>query len=285
VRKPQVITISVGFVLLMLLFILGRTIPANHPPNVVLVQNAENQKIISSLSTDSLLQISKKLLPENVVQRLAAIEQTANTTSTKEQKISTYSRLIRFWSDSAGVFLPFAWYTSEKARLENSEKSLTFAAHLFLDRVEQERNEKLKRWYAIQAKDLFERSLIINPNNDSSRVGLGATYLFGNISASPMEGIAKIKEVLDKDSTNTYAQITLAIGSLMSGQTDKAGERLGAVLRLQPNNLQAILLMAELYDREGNKADAIKWYTQAAQNTNRPELKNELEKRINDLKK
>ena len=51
-----------------------------------------------------------------------------------------------------------------------------------------------------------------------SKVGLGACYLFGNISANPMEGIGKIREVVEKDSTNIYAQMILAKGSMMSGQ-------------------------------------------------------------------
>ncbi len=88
------------------------------------------------------------------------------------------------------------------------------------------------RWEALQAKDLFERSLKINPDNDSAKVGLGACYLFGNIAPNPMEGIAKIMEVVEKDSTNAYAQMTLAKGSLLSGQIDKAISRLQTVNRL-----------------------------------------------------
>lgn len=50
----------------------------------------------------------------------------------------------------------------------------------------------------MQAKDLFERSLTINPANDSAKIGLGACYLFGEISPTPMEGILKIREVAEK---------------------------------------------------------------------------------------
>ena len=97
-----------------------------------------------------------------------------------------------------------------------------------------------RRWKALQAKDLFERSLKINPDNDSSKVGLGACYIFGNISATPMEGILKIREVVEKDSTNIYAQMMLGNGSLISGQYDKAITRLQTVDRLQPDNVEAI---------------------------------------------
>ena len=77
-----------------------------------------------------------------------------------------------------------------------------------------ENDQTLRRWKALQAKDLFERSLKINPDNDSANIGLGACYIFGNISATPMEGILKVREVAEKDSTNIYAQNVLGQGSL-----------------------------------------------------------------------
>ena len=182
-------------------------------------------------------------------------------------------------------FPAYGWYEAEAARLENSEKSLTFAAHLFLENLQQQDNAALIKWEALQAKDLFERSLKINPDNDSSKVGLGATYLFGNISTNPMEGIAKIRQVLDEDSTNVYAHMTLAKGSLISGQVDEAIDRLQVVNRLQANNVEAILLLAEVYERKGDRADAALWYSKSLPYIPRDDVKAEVEKRIAELKK
>ena len=81
--------------------------------------------------------------------------------------------------------------------------------------------QQRRQWKALQAKDLFERSLKINPDNDSAKVGLGACYLFGDISATPMEGILKIREVVEKDSTNIYAQMMLVGVHLIPGNTIK----------------------------------------------------------------
>ena len=125
----------------------------------------------------------------------------------------------------------------------------------------------------------------INPDNDSTKTGLGACYLFGNISPNPMEGIAKIMEVVNKDSTNVYAQITLVKGSLISGQTDKAISRLQTVNRLHPDNIEAILLLAEVYERKGDKVVAAGWYTKSWEYIKRPDARTEIEKRIAELKK
>jgi tetratricopeptide (TPR) repeat protein len=203
----------------------------------------------------------------------------------KKQKLDVFHQLAHFWKDSANIFEPYAWYEAEAARLENSEKSLTFAAHLILENLRNEESDQLKRWKALQAKDLFERSLRINDKNDSTIVGLGACYIFGNIADNPMEGILKVRQVVEKDSTNIYAQMVLGQGSLMSGQYDRAIDRFEKVLALQPVNLEAILLMAEVFERKEDKANAIKWYSKALPLALNPAMSSALEKRINELKK
>jgi tetratricopeptide (TPR) repeat protein len=169
--------------------------------------------------------------------------------------------------------------------LENSEKNLTFAAQQFLSNLQNDDVEQRRKWKALQAKDLFERSLKINPDNDSAKVGLGACYLFGNISEMPMEGILKIREVVEKDSTNMYAQMMLAKGSLISGQYDKAISRLETMNRIKPGDIDAMLLLAEVNERMNDKRKAISWYQKCLQLTKEAELKGAIEKRIEELKK
>ena len=108
--------------------------------------------------------------------------------------------MLHFGEIRIRLFEPYAYYTAEAAKLENSEKSLTFAAHLFLNNLKTEAEPAMQNWLATNAKDLFERALEINPANDSSKIGLGACYIFGNISENPMEGIAAIREVVAKRS-------------------------------------------------------------------------------------
>ena len=168
--------------------------------------------------------------------------------------------------------------------MENSEKSLTFAAHLFLENLKGEENPALKQWKALQAKDLFERSLKLSQHNDSSEVGLGAAYLYGGIG-TPMEGIQKIRKVADEHPDNVYAQMTLGHASAVSGQFEKGAERFENVLKLQPTNLEAVLSLADVYERSGDKIKAIQWYKESLALINVPALKAEVERRIIELEK
>ena len=279
-NKAQWITIAIGVLIVAGLFRFGRTGPYKSEITKTVESITPNE-----LTTDSILFQSKEILSPDQVKWMNDLEQSVIRGDVKKQKLDVFHQLAHFWKDSAKIFEPFAWYEAEAARLENSEKSLTFAAHLFLENLRNEPNDRLKKWKALQAKELFERSLIINDKNDSTIVGLGACYIFGNIADNPMEGILKVRQVAERDSTNIFAQMVLGHGSLISGQYDRAIDRFEKVLTLQPRNLEAILMMAEVYERKENKANAIKWYSNALPLTKNPELKTALEKRIEELKK
>jgi Flp pilus assembly protein TadD len=74
-------------------------------------------------------------------------------------------------------------------------------------------------------------------------------------------------------------------GSLISGQYDKAINRLQTVNRLEPANAEAILLLADLYERTKDKANAVIWYRKSLPLVKQPEARTEIEKRIKDLSK
>ena len=107
--------------------------------------------------------------------------------------------------------------------------------------------------------------------------------MFGGISDNPMQGILAIKEIADKDPNNMYAQMMLGLGGVQSGQYDKAAERFLTVIKNQPDNIEAILNLAAVYERLDKKADAVKWYKEALNYIQVPEAKKDIEERIKSL--
>ena len=75
----------------------------------------------------------------------------------------------------------------------------------------------------------------------------------------------------------------MAKGSVISGQYDKAINRLEIVNRLSPDNLEPIMLMADLYEKLGEKRKAINWYQKSLLYIKRPDIRSEIEKRIKSL--
>jgi tetratricopeptide (TPR) repeat protein len=288
-KRQQYLLAGTGVFLLLTLYFFGQTVPPRPKPEAP-SQGGDGAPAVKSIGLQEILQASKSRLNPSQLSYVNRLEHSVVRGDVRSQQLNANRQLAGFWRDSVGDgFLLYAYYTGEAAKLENSEKSLTFAAQLFLQSLRAQDNPALKGWMATDAKELFEKALELNPGNDSSKVGLGASYIFGSSAGSPtevMQGIQQILEVARRDSTNMYAQLMLGWGGLESGQFDKAIERLTTVVRHQPANIEAILLLAEVNQQRGNKAEAIRWYEDAKKmiGSHNADMVREIDQRIRQLR-
>lgn len=280
-KNKQLIVVGGGLLLFVALFFFGKTVASKN--NKTNTPDHNDHSEASVINTPDLLKKAKERLSATQVQYLNALENSVVRGDVKEQQLHVFHQLARYWKDSANVFEPYAYYTAEAAKLDNSEKSLTFAAQLFIDNLFDEGNPAMQTWLANNGKDLLEKALIINPTNDSSKIGLGACFILGNISDQPMQGILPVKAIADKNPNNLYAQWVLGLGGKKSGQLDKAVERFSIIIKKEPNNMGAILHLAECFDMKGDKKEAIKWYEIVKNFIPNPEAKKEIQERINLL--
>ena len=279
-KKPQVFVVIIALVLLGLLYFVAPR--SNNELKPASSNSAENQTVTNK----SIIDDAKTSLSAEFKISLLSIENQLSRSKNTADSLMYTRKLARFWSDSANRLSPYLYYTYSAALLENSEKSLTFAAQQLIDNlITPDAPPALLPWMAGNAKVLLEKALEINPNNDSAIINLGACYLFGNISDNPMQGILKVKQVVDKNPQNAYGQFILALGGKKSGQYDKAIERLLIVVSLQPSNLEAMVHLAECYELANQKEDAIQWYTKVKDLVNVPDAKSAITKRIKELKK
>jgi tetratricopeptide (TPR) repeat protein len=277
-KKEQWIAVSASVILLFSLYAFGRFKP-NHDEH----EGHKETATAEQFEINNFINSLKKELTPSQSAYLTTLEDALTRGDLVTQHIANFQALSNFWRDSARSFLPFIYYLGEKAKLENSEKNLNFAAQSMLEELRGISNPELKKWMAIEANDLFSRSLKINPTNDSAIIGLGSTYFFG-VPGAPMEGILKIRAIADKDPNNVFAQFMLGYGGMVSGQTDKAAERFKKVLELDPSNTEAIFLLAELYEKAGDNNEAKVWYEKGLKAVRNPELIKALEEKIKSLK-
>src|ERR1700761_8518344 len=288
-KRQQYLVAGTGVLVLLLLYFFGQTVPPHQKPNAVMA-GAAGAPLGKSIGLQEILQASQARLTPAQQSYVNRLQQSVVRGDVQAQQLKVDQQLAGFWKDSVSDgYILYAYYTGEAAKLEKSEKKLTFAAQLFLQSLRGQDAPALNGWMATNAKELFEKALELNPNNDSSKVGLGASYIFGSQAGNPMEvmqGIQRILEVAHRDSTNMYAQLMLGWGGLESGQYDKAIERLTTVVRHQPANIEAILLLAEVYQQKGDKADAINWYEAAKKQLGEqnPEMSKEIDQRIQSLR-
>ena len=277
-KKQQVILLAGATVLFCAIYFFGKTTPPKKSTATTVASG-------NTYNIDKVLEASRAQLTAEQRTRLAQLENSVVRGNVQAQKAAIYKQIAEFYRDTAHLLIPFAYYTGQAAKLENSEKSLTFAARFFLDNARKQDDEGLKKWMANESKELFEKALVLNPGSDSLKVGLGSCYIFGNIADNPMQGIMMIREVAERDPSNMYAQYMLGVGGLMSGQLDRAIDRLNIVASKQPDNVEVKLMLAEAYERKGDKQNAVKWYESVRSHIGNPEILQELDKRIQTLKK
>lgn len=153
-----------------------------------------------------------------------------------------------------------------------------------MDNIRGEHDQAKLNWQAEQAIELFEQAIKLDPDNDDLKIGLGSCYIYGKGRTGrpeeTMKGIQQLLAVVRKDSANMKAQLVLGIGGFVSGQYDKAIDRLTKVVKAQPGNLEAIAFLADAYASKGEKAEAVKWYRVMKRVANSPEYDKEIDERI-----
>jgi tetratricopeptide (TPR) repeat protein len=280
--KKQLIIAIAGLALVVVLFIFGSTVA---PKTKVQTPVA---KAVKSFDISQFIGEEKKHLSASQLINLSKLENSVTRGDVNSQLITANTQLANFWKDSARSFEPYAYYLSEAAKLDKSEKNLTFAAQLILDNLRAEQDEAKLNWKTATAVALFEKALELNPDNDDLKVGLGSCYIFGKGrtggAEETMKGIQQLLSVVRKDSNNMKAQMMLGVGGYVSGQYDKAIERLQKVIKAQPDNIEAIAFLADAYAAKGDKAEAIRWYTISKRLVNDSHYSQEVDERIKGLR-
>ena len=282
--NKQLLLAATGLILVAGLFFFGRTVSKK---TTVAATPANAKTATPAFNITQYITEAKQKLTASQVLTLGKLENNVTRGDVLNQQITANNQLANFWKDSARAFEPYIYYLSAAAKLDKSEKNLTFAAQLILDNLRGEQDAAKLDWKTEQAIELFEQAITLNPESDDLKIGLGSCYIYGKgRTGKPeetMKGIQQLLAVVRKDSLNMKAQLVLGVGGYVSGQYDKAIDRLTKVVKAEPNNLEAIAFLADAYANKGDKTEAIKWYTEMKRVANNPEYSKEIEERIKHL--
>jgi len=285
VKKQQLILLGAGLLILSSLLFFGTTVAKKDPAST---KTAGNKPSAPAFNIVNYVSEAKEKLSVPQLDYVNKLENSISRGDVKEQQIKVFNQLAAFWDDSLHEHELHLFYTSESAKLVNSEKNLTFAAQMMLDDLRNESNGALRGWKGEQAIDLFERAIAVNPDNVNLKVGLGSCYVFGKgMAGDPqetMKGIQQLLQVVRNDSMNMQAQLVLGIGGVISNQYTKAVDRLLIVTKNQPENLEAVSWLADAYAGVGDKPNALKWYEISKRMVNNPAYSKEVDERVKMLK-
>lgn len=275
--KTKFIILSFSALLVIcFLFFFGKT----YQPQEIVTGKINNN--IQSFDIQSFIQEKTNLLNPDQKTFLRPL------TSDSPDSLS-YIKLAQFWKDSAGVPAIAAYYYGLLANLVKSEKNLNFASQFYIDCIRSENDGQLLEWESNQAIGLFDKAIALDTLNVDLKIGRASCFIFGKgRSGDPqqtMQGILALLDIVRKDSANMKAQRLLGIGGFISGQYDKAIPRLEKVLNQKPDDVEALVYLADCYAAKGYIDKAVGLYNESKKLINDSHYNEEVDRRIKELKK
>jgi tetratricopeptide (TPR) repeat protein len=278
VRKFQWIIIVVAAAAIFCLYDFGRIVPKNPKApaasQVGAAMGAEGHTHPASL-VDVLSKAKGSLSPAMQL-RVTNLENSITRGEIRQQRMRAYTSLATLW-DSLGHIPIAAHYLGEKAKLENSKNSLTFAANLFLTHLQHTKDASIRAWEAEEAGELLQKASVLDPQNDTIQVALANSEVQGG---NVMQGVQRLLKITAKDPENIPANMLLGRLSVTSGQYDKAVQRLQTVVNQQPDNTEALYFLAEAYKATGKKDKAIALFKRCKALVNNPDFSKEIDQYI-----
>ena len=283
-RAAHYITLAIAIALIALLYWGGNTVPpakkpgAGAPPMAGAMTQGPNT--MKAASFDSIEAVSRKQLPKTAVDTVTTIGNELTAMRDSSRMASVFIRLSGVWERNK-VMSVATYYYGKAAKLENSEKKLTFAGQNFLQLMENESSPSVQMWEAREAVTCLEQSLKIAPDNEDTKLALATGYMS---TGEPMRGVQILLALTKEKPDDVAANMQLGKMSIESGQFDKAIGRLETVLKVEPENKEATYFLAQAYEGTGNKQKAIALLERCKQLVNNPEFSKEIDQHINTLK-
>lgn len=279
-RKGHYITLFAAVALIAVLYWGVNTKPpkkAAEGPVQAQTAGEEHTDAVAPASTDSILVAADKNLHDHAAEDIKTLKTRLESENSATGKAAIYTEIGSLLQQHKE--LPAAaYYYTEGAKLENSEKSLNFAARLNSELLRSAESPSVRAWAAQQAIAAYEQSLKLNPDNDTVKMALAACYIDG--TTQPMQGIQLLLGITREQPDNIPANLMLGQLSIRSGQLDKAAERFEKVISIDPENTEALYFLAEVYKGKGNKEKAIELLEKCKKIINDPNFSKEIDNYI-----
>ncbi len=246
---------------------------------ITAASNAKLHQEVHAASFDSIITAARQRLPEHARIEVQSVE-------TKLENIGDSMRMIPWMDSLAALWRSHrqpeiaAFYYLKTGELENSVKKLTFAAQSFLEFARKATDASMQQWEAENAIAGFNRAMQLDTQNDTIKINLAET-LIG--TGETMEGVLMLRDVTTKNPDIVAANLILGQQGIISGQYEKATARFENVIRQEPENVEAMLGMAEVYRNKGDKEKAISFLNQAKKIMNNPEFSKDIDKYIQTI--
>lgn len=178
-------------------------------------------------------------------------------------------------ADSAGYFYELV------AQKQPTENNWLRAGDMYFQAYNLALQNQNVQSFAEKTQQCYKNVLAKKPNNLHAMTNLAMTYV---ASASPMEAIGMLRQVLEINPNYEPALMNMGVLSLQSNQYDKAAGRFRQVLRINPINYNAQLGLAYSLIELKEPVEAKELLESLQKKNLDPNLKLEVENTLQNLK-
>jgi len=275
--KFQLVAVVLAAVLFLFLYVAVPTKPKERKQ--IDKTRALQAEEPATISIDQLLRASKGKFETEKLEPILQLEKKLESGSDKE-KTETLKSISSEWN-KLDQFAIGGFYAEEVAKAENSGTAWSIAGTTYYTCFQQSVDSLIRAHCIDKAIGNFESAISLEPNNQTHRVNLGLCYVNG--SANPMKGILMIREIAEKYPDNVLALITLGKLSLRTNQLEKALQRFEAVLKNDPENVDAHFWLGQTFLQKGDKSKAADYLKKCIQLTDDLNMKKRVTSILNSL--
>lgn len=193
---------------------------------------------------------------ELIKSKADSLIQIYKSSSDSLSKVQALSNIVNYFNNIQNPELA-ALYVLKKAEIIKNANSWEICGDNFINLFSDPKlDTSLIKDISNKATFSFEQSYSTDTNKLSAKLKLAQSYM--ELQSEPMKGVQILLSIVKKDSMNGPANLLLAKFGLVSGQFDKVEQRLKKVLYLQPKNIDALLMRAEMYSQTNRKKEAEK---------------------------
>ncbi|MDB5226174.1 MAG: hypothetical protein JWN78_367 [Bacteroidota bacterium] len=248
-QKGQIV-LGVGTVILALaLYFGGRTIPKKDKATAAPVERYSFEQFDQ--------QQTAKLLPPEKAQLNAITSAISNTSKEDTASLKKlYLQASQFWTNLGNQSLA-SYYVYKFAEIEGTKTAFSNAGDVLVNAFKSGSDSIISDKLVTFALRSYENALQ-RGNDVELKIKLAEVYV--QASQEPMKGIGILRQLADSLPDNIPVLLALGRLSIQSGQLDKAKERLQKVLKLEPQNTEALYFMAITEAQSGHTEEAIRLF-------------------------
>lgn len=276
--RGQILWITICTGLLAAVFFFGRTTESKTSEPIVPITEEISDTTFSFISYN--LRQKKSLFPEQL-SVIDGLEKTLSASKEKEDKLNSLEELASSW-EKYGKFALASEYWAQISALTDSAKDWNRTGRKYFTAFSSQEDTSITNYLREKTYASLEKATVLDPKTVRYKVDLAESRI--EMSPNAMDGVLLLLEIEKEAPDDIRTNLLLGRMGIVSAQFDKARDRLEHVLRLDPENTEAMYYLAGAYNGLGNKTKAIEILNKTKTLIKNPEFGREIDEYIQTLK-